>query len=491
MKTKPQADAEAVLATDGAAHPLGSPTAAQELGAFCAALHWQDVPPELRDRTVQLTLDLIGVAIRGAAEPSSEAARVAIGGQRDAEGSSAIGLAARVTPSAAALINGTAAHAIELDDVTRGSSLHPGVTVIPAAIAVAERHAVTGRALLESIVAGYEVVIRIGEALDPAATYARGFHPTGVAGAFGAAATCARLRGADGPTIGRAIAIAGTMAAGSMAYLNDGAWTKRLNAGWAGHVGVIAADLALAGFTGPASAIEGTFGALTAYTDAPRPRHLTEDLGSPLRISRVAIKPYACCRYNHGLIDGVLELRARHAIDITSVRRIRLGILSAGASLVADPIEQKRHPVNPVDAQFSAPFAAAVALVFGDAGAGRFVTDVIDDPRIGALMAVTDCATSPALDAVYPERWPATVEIELTDGRRLLAEVPFALGEPENPLPLDGIADKFRNLAAGALLAPEIARLERFVLTLERQSSVAVLGDALRAVRVGAGPEVR
>lgn len=483
---KPTRTTETDQATDGAGagNSRRSPTAAQELGAFCAALRWPDVSPELRDRTGQLTLDLIGVAIRGASEASSAAVRLAIGTQRDAEGSSAIGLATRVTPSAAALLNGTAAHAIELDDVTRGSSLHPGVTVIPAAIAVAERQGATGRALLESIVAGYEVVMRVGEALDPGATYARGFHPTGVAGAFGAAAACARLRGADGPTIGRAISIAGTMAAGSMAYLNDGAWTKRLNAGWAGHVGVIAADLALAGFTGPASALEGAFGALTAYSDAPTPEHLTEDLGRPLRISRVAIKPYACCRYNHGLIDGVLELRARHAIDIASVRRIRLGVLSAGASLVADPIEQKRHPVNPVDAQFSAPFAAAVALVHGDARPERFVEEVIEDPRIQGLMAITDCATSPALDAVYPERWPATVEIELRDGRRLLAEVPFALGEPENPLPIDGIVAKFRNLVEGALAAVEIARLEGFVLTLERRSSVATLGDALRVVRV-------
>ncbi len=461
-----------------------SATAAQRLGAYCADLTWAHLPVEVRERAAYLTLDLIGVAIRGSAEPSSRAVRAATDRYTTTGGSSAIGIPSRVVAPAAALVNGTTGHAIELDDVTRASSLHPGVAVIPAVLAVAEQRAASGRAFLEAVVAGYEVTIRVGNALNPASAYARGFHPTGVAGAFGAAAACARLRGSDGPTVARAISIAGTMASGSMEYLADGTWTKRLNAGWASQSGVVAADLAEAGFSGPASALEGRFGAMQAYTDDPIPRLLTEGLGGSHQIADVAIKPYACCRYNHGLIDGVLRIRNEQRFDPSEVRRIRLGVLSAGAALVADPIDLKRAPGNPVDAQFSAPYAAAIALVHGAAGIAQYAPDVIGDPRIRRLMVATDCYTSPELDDAYPQRWPAEVEIVLNDGRVFRSRVEYAYGEPENPISEGALRGKFRDLASDGLGVAGARRIEEMILRLGDAPSVRPLGDALRAVRV-------
>src|SRR5207248_7891731 len=133
---------------------------------------------------------------------------------------------------------------VELDDVTTESSLHPGVAVIPAAVALAQELEAPPRALLEAIVGGYEVTMRVGNALNPASAYARGFHPTGVAGVFGATMAAARLLGLSVDQSATALGIAGTMAAGSLEYLSDGAWTKRLNPGWAGHTGITAAQLA-------------------------------------------------------------------------------------------------------------------------------------------------------------------------------------------------------------------------------------------------------
>lgn len=461
-----------------------SPTAAQRLGDFSADLTWEHLPGDVRTRAAELTLDLLGVAIRGSAERSTAPVRALVGGYVNSGGSSGIGVVSRLVPAAAALLNGTAAHSIELDDVTRESSLHPGVAVIPAALAVAEHRDVGGRPFLEAVVAGYEVVIRVGNALNPASTYARGFHPTGIAGSFGAAVAAARLMGLDGSGIASAIGIAGTMASGSMEYLSDGSWTKRLNAGWAAHIGITAAELACAGFTGPATALEGRLGALHAYTDAPRTALLTEGLGDGYQISRVAIKPYACCRYNHGLIDGALRIRAEHDIDPSAIQRIRLGVLVAGALLVADPIEQKRSPRNPVDAQFSAPFATAVAFVHGAAGAPQYVQEVVDDPRIRALMAITDCYTSPQLDAVYPEQWPAEVEIEMADGRVHTAHVAHALGEPENPLSGEALARKFRELVGDRLPVAQTQELEGDIVSLDGLPSVRPIADTLRTVRV-------
>jgi 2-methylcitrate dehydratase PrpD len=458
------------------------PTAAERLGAFAAGVDARDLPASVQARAKELTLDLLGVAIYGATEPSSRAIRTLAAAAASPTGASAIGVTAPVAPAVAAMLNGTIAHAVELDDVTRESSLHPGVAVIPAALAAAEAADLDGPAFLGAVVVGYEVVIRVGNALNPASAYARGFHPTGVAGAFGAAAAAARLRGLDGARVAGALGVAGTMASGSLEYLSDGSWTKRLNAGWAAHVGIVAADLAAAGFNGPRTALEGRLGTLHAYSDAPNSKLLTEGLGASFQIERVAIKPYACCRYNHGLIDGILRLRAEGAANPSAIRRIRLGVLSAGALLVAHPIDQKRTPSNPVDAQFSAPFAAAVALLDGAAGPSQFQQDLIDDRRVRELMAITDCFTSPELDAEYPGEWPAIVEIELADGRLLSTRVEHALGEPENPLSTDAVRAKFGELVSERLGGPDASELEELVLGLDRVGSMRPLAAILRRV---------
>jgi len=451
-------------------------TAAAELAAFCAELRWDQLGDEVRARTTELLLDLLGVALGGSHQPSSAPARevaLRLGGVGTA---SVVGTAKQTTAVWAALANGTAAHALELDDVTTQSSLHPGVAVIPAALAVAEEAGARGVALLEAMVAGYEVTMRVGNALNPASAYARGFHPTGVAGVFGAAIAAGRLLRLDVEQLTRAMGIAGTLASGSLEYLSDGAWTKRLNPGWAAHAGITAAHLAQAGFSGPASVLEGRLGVLHAYSDEPLPGRLLEDLGAPLQMMRVSIKPYACCRYNHGLIDCVLSLRREQALQPDDVERVRLGVLSGGALLVAEPISQKRSPRNVVDAQFSAPYAAAAALVIGSGGLDAYTPEHLADARIQALMQRTQCYRSASLDAEYPKRWPAEVELQLRDGRVLSRRVEFATGEPENPVPRAALVDKFVGLAA----RPDAAALAQRILRIEGEPDLYGLSAALR-----------
>jgi 2-methylcitrate dehydratase PrpD len=248
------------------------------------------------------------------------------------------------------------------------------------------------------------------------------------------------------------------MASGSLEYLSGGAWTKRLNAGWAAHCGVVAARLAAEDFTGPATAIEGSLGLLHAYTDKPLPAEAVAGLGSSYQVMRVSIKPYACCRYNHGPIDCMLQLRP-DIPDLDDIESIRLGILSGGYVLVADPIERKREPANVVGAQFSAPFAAAVALVHGRAGLPEYSQANIDDPRVRSLMARTSCYKDPALDAVYPGQWPAAAQIRLRSGKVLEAHQPYPFGEPENPLSPEALADKFRQLVNQPWAAEAIQRV--------------------------------
>jgi 2-methylcitrate dehydratase PrpD len=453
-------------------------TASAALAEFCSGLRWHALTDDVRVRTRELVLDLIGVTLAGSRQPSSPPvvdAALQLGGARGP--ARIIGTPHTTSAVWAALANGTAAHAVELDDVTTESSLHPGVAIIPPALALGEALSASPAAVFEAIVAGYEITMRVGNALNPASAYARGFHPTGVAGVFGATVAAGRLLNLDVDQLTHALGIAGTMAAGSLEYLADGAWTKRLNAGWAGHAGISAAQLAAAGFTGPSSVFEGRLGVLHAYSDDPRPDRLLADLGQPLQVMRVSIKPYACCRYNHGLIDCILRLAGDHQFEPADVEQIHLGVLSGGAVLVAEPIEQKRRPASTVDAQFSAPYAAAVALVYRTGGIDAYSADKLHDPRIHELMSRTTCYTDPRLDAVYPRQWPAAAEISLRDGRRLSTTIEFATGEPENPVSREALIDKFVSLAAESVADPQA--LARTILTLDSQPDLDSLATAL------------
>ena len=432
-------------------------TAAAALSEFSAAIAWSNVPAIVRVRTQELVLDFVGVALRGSRAPSSASVLAVAQRLGAGKGASLIGRDAFASAPWAALANAAGAHALELDDVTSRSSLHPGVVVIPTALAVAEELRRSPTRVLEAIVAGYEVTIRVGDALNAESAYRRGFHPTGVAGVFGAAIAAGRLLELDVDGLIRALGIAGTMASGSLEYLSDGSWTKRLNPGWAAHSGIVAAHLASEGFIAPASALEGRHGLLRGYTDEPRPELLTRGLGGSFAIMSVSIKPYACCRYNHGLIDGVLQLRRAHRLRPEDVERIRLGVLSGGALLVADPIDEKRAPRNVVDAQFSAPFAAAVALARGSAGLDDYTQANVDDPEIRTLMSRTDCHRDPDLDAAYPDHWPATIDMRLQDGRELSVRISDPTGEPANPIRPQELREKFLGLASAAI-GDDVAR---------------------------------
>jgi 2-methylcitrate dehydratase PrpD len=190
----------------------------------------------------------------------------------------------------------------------------------------------------------------------------------------------------------------------------------------------------------------------------------------------VGVKPYGCCRYNHGLIDCILHLRSAHQFGLDEIERVRLGVLSGGALLVADPIAQKRNPTNTVDAQFSAPFGAAAALVFGSGGIEVYTADRIGDARVRELMARTDCYRDPSLDALYPREWPAAAEIHLRDGRILSTRIEFASGEPENPVAREALVAKFVSLATDSVADPKA--LAQRILEIDRASDLRGLLEA-------------
>ncbi|MBO0778935.1 MAG: MmgE/PrpD family protein [Ktedonobacteraceae bacterium] len=420
-----------------------------ELARFCAELQGAALPATLRERVRYLLLDHLAVTIGGSSLPSSQAAYrflATLPGSHPANGVTIFGRPERAEASWAALVNGTAAHGLEMDDVENRSSLHPGVAVFPAALALSEQLNSSLDDFYASIVAGYEVTLRVGAALNPAAAYERGFHPTAICGTLGATACCARLLGLTAEQTEEALGIAGSMASGSLAYLHNGAWTKRLNPGWSSHAGISAARLAAAGFTGPNAILEGRYGFLHAYSPDSDARQLTPD--NTFAIMEVALKPYACCRYMHGPIDCLLDIRRNHEFTAEQITRVDCGVLTGGWGLVADPIEQKRAASNIVEAQFSMPYAASVALLTGQAGQTVFSERYLHNSAVRALMQRVDCYASPELDAYYPQEWRASARVELHDGRKLSATIRYPLGDPHNPLSWEQLEARFHELVA-------------------------------------------
>ena len=447
----------------------------QVLADFYIGLEFEDLSPQSVDRAKYFCLDYLGVAVRGAQTPSSGVVQRVVRSLGSGGGSVVMGTDQRAAPEYAALANGAAAHSLEMDDVSNHSSLHPGVVTFPAAFACGDMAGVDGRDLITAIAAGYDLTIRLGRAVDPRRHYARGFHPTSTCGTFGAALVAAKLLGLGADRTTWALGIAGSQAAGSLEFLGQGAWTKRLHPGWACHSGLMAALLAREGFVGPTTILEGRDGFLHGYTDDADGSIALQDLGGELYINRVSIKPHACCRYKQGPLDCVLEIVRRHDLKPQEVAQVTVGVLKAGFNTVAVPEEQKRNPRNVIEAQFSMAFGAAVALVFGRASLSEYTEENLDRPEVKELMSKVHCVQDPSLEANYPSQWPAWVEVQTLDGRRLRAEVQYPKGDPENALTWDELKDKFRDLTGPIISSTSQDAIVEAVDSLEELADVRAL----------------
>ncbi len=455
------------------------------LARWVVELRPEDLDPALRRYAAYLLLDHLGCAARGSTvDTAGSLARAldALGAGDDGTQAAVVG---RVPQRIewAILANAVHAHSIELDDTHNASSLHPAVVSWPAALAVAEATGASGIDTITAAVAGYEVACRLGRALVPAQTYARGFHPTAIVGPFAAAATAGKLLDLDASQMAHAFGIAASQAAGRMAFLAEGAWTKRLHPGWSSHAGYVAARLAEAGFTGPDEAFEGPHGLLAGYGSADHLELVTASLGEPFELVRTSVKPHACCRYNQGPIDLAIELATAHDLTAADVRRVVVGVVTPAVGIVAEPRARKLRPTNDVDAQFSLPFAVGLGVVHRRASLDEYSGPTLRDPDVLAIAERTEVEPRPQLDAVFPERWPAELTIETVDGRTLTASTDEPKGDPGHPLTPEEARDKFRFLAGAALPAPALEAVEEAVRTLEDAPGV---GDLVSAV-AGAG----
>lgn len=452
----------------------------RKIGALCANIKFDSLGLETIDRAKYLLLDFLGCAIRGSlTESSGPVLSLAVQKNSLHDQVPVVGTGVKSEASYAALAMGTAAHSLELDDVVNSASLHPAVSVMPAALASGYVSRCSGPQLLEAIVTGYELMVKLGIALNPAAHYRQGFHPTGTCGTFGAAITSAKLLNLTERNLINSIGIAGSQAAGSLEFLTDGAFTKRFHAGWSAHSGIVAADLASRGFSGPATIIEGKFGFLHGYSQESDHQAVTADWGAPWEVMKTSIKPHACCRYKQGPIDCILQLVTENNLQPEDIDHVEIGVLDAGFALVAEPKEHKLNPQSIVDAQFSMPFGAALAILRRDAFLDRYTLAEISNVEVKDLMKRISCVRDPDLNREFPKKWPARVEIKTVTGRTLDYHLEHPKGDPENPLSWEELIEKFNSLAVEVVGPTKCERIVRLVRQLDQLDDMAAFIDEL------------
>ena len=449
------------------------------LAGFASGLSLADIPAPAAERAKALTLDLLASVVRARAEAESTPSVLAALGRLGLDGEgicTVMGDPRGYAPPVAALLNGVLGHSLDFDDTHAESSLHPSAPVVPAALAAGEMVGADGATVLAAIVAGYEVCCRLGLALDPAAHYARGFHPTATAGTFGAAAAAGRVLGLSAEQLVSAFGVAGSQAAGSLQFLQNGAWNKRWQVGQAAMNGLIAATLAVEGFRGSTEAIEGRHGLLAGYTDGPHPERAVLGLGEDWETLKIAVKPYPSCRYTHAALDGLIALRREHGLTADDVLALEVGLHRSGVVLVGEPAAAKRRPRNVVDGQFSMAFCAAVALDQGGFGWDDYCR--LGEGRIHALCDKVSVRHDPGVEAASPHPFGARVRLRTSKGdfERLIRD---PSGEPAS-FP-DRAAQEAKVLALAEPVLGEGAR--RLVQAIAGLESFGKISDALQPAR--------
>lgn len=451
-----------------ASRPTTEQTAAQRLAGFAAGLRYADLPGEVVAAAKLHVLDTLGCGLAAAA--LGEAAYVVAGAEEaGADGpADAIGVAHGLPAADAAFVNGVLCHALDFDDTHPDSVVHVSAAVMPAAFAAGQAAGADGATVLTAIVVGNEVSTRIGAAAG-GQFHARGLHPSGVCGVFGATAAAAHARGLGAETTAQALGIAGSMASGLLEFLADGADTKRLHPGWAAQAAVTAVRLAAHGATGPATVFEGRRGFYSTYlhgVDVDLPSQL-DDLGRRWNTPAIAYKPYPACHYTHAPVDALAQILREHPLRADEIEHIVAFTDATGVGLVLEPAADKARPRTPYDAKFSLPYCLASMLVRGRVDVASFTPDAMAEQ---AVLDVTPRVSYEQREySPRPDAFGGGVSVRTTDGRTFSAELRYQRGGAENPMTDDEVREKYRANAGLLLDTSAVAALEDAVAGIEER----------------------
>lgn len=454
-------------------------TLSLQLADFAVEVRERGLDAVLRHQAARRMLDLCGNSMLARRERTVAAVLGVVRSWGGNPVAGVLGTTDRLPAPSAALVNGTLAHAMDFDDSHARAVLHPSASVIPAALAAAETSGASGPSFLDATVVGTEVCIRLGlagydERRMTSIFFERGQHATSICGALGAAVAAAMLYGADRDTIAAAIAGAASMGSGILEANRVGGSVKRIHCGWAAHSGVAAADLAVAGITGPPTVLDGRFGFFRAWCDdQANLSAVTDGLGSTWESNAVIAKPYPCNHFTHPGIDAALRLRDRGLVA-DEIESAELGVPAAVLRTIGEPADVKAAPPTGYAAAFSGPYTIAAALV-GGGGLGLWLDDFTDeaasDPVRLVLAGKVRCVPSPWAQGLLPERFGTELTVRTRDGRTWRERVDDARGMTK-PLSDEELNHKFVLAAERVLPRASVGMLRDAIFALSRGGQV-------------------
>lgn len=363
----------------------------------------------------------------------------------------------------ALMVNGLSGHELEMDDVHTASKSHIGAVVVPAAWSVAEAVSADGKAFTEAVIVGYEVMGRVGKAMDVSSNRRRGWHTTGIIGTFGAAAAAGKLLGLSEDELVSAFGMAGTQSSGLWAFLAEGASCKKLHPARAIVNGVSACLLAQSGMTGPEHILDAEDGGLyAAVSDSYDMSDLTDSLGEDFQICHIDKKPYPCCRTTHHAIDAALKLRneiSAESVASILVETYDVGVLQCGF---------KKYPESTREAKFSIPYTCAVAMIYGKVTGSEFTQPVLDDPMVRFIAENTDVVADKMFSERYPKRWGSRMTVTLKDGSVHVCQIDDISGSPAAPLTREQEKSKFAGLVSPVLGTKRMEELSEKLLCIDK-----------------------
>lgn len=444
----------------------------QTLAQYGSQFRLQDVPMPVRQRARHLMLDALGIGLASTQFDFSRRTLAAYQSLSAGEtgGVPVIGNGVSLPLRDAVTVNALMIHGLDFDDTHPRGVIHATTSVLPSALGLATHRGQDGAALLAAYILGIETAIRLG-AVAQGGFHQVGFHPTGLIGSFGCTLAAAHLMGLPTDQWVHAQGIALSLSAGSLEFLQDGAWTKRLHPGLAAANGITAAHLAAQGFLGPQATYEGRFGLYQSHlgplTQQCDMAAATAGLGQVWETLNIAVKPIPACHFTHACADAASLLH--DTWQGAAIRRIVARVPTGTMKTVCEPLENKRRPANAYEAQFSIPYSVATGLRFG-----RFTLDALEpsayqDPQTLALAAKVICEADDEAD--FPRYFGGEVIVELEDGRTLRHHEPINRGAEGRPISDADIIGKFHDNAARAVNRAHADAILNTVLDIEHHTA--------------------
>ena len=454
---------------------IDSPTTASDqpivevLAEFVCELKHDDIPKTVRTRALHHMLDAAGIALASTRYEFAHktlAGLQAVGGQGSVP---VLGMPATLPLRDAAIMNGFLCHGLDYDDTHVAAIVHPTASVFPAVLSAAAHVGATGEELVTAFVAGVETAARVGM-VAKSQFHQVGFHPTGMVGIFGCVLAVGKLMGLNKKQLMSAQGIAVSMASGSMEFLEDGAWNKRIHPGLAAGSAITAAAIAKEGFQGITDPYTGRFGLYNAYLGCgPRTNDIdlslaTAGLGETWELLATAIKPFPTCHFSHGAIDAALALRDDVG-DPAEIKSIIARLPEGVHKTICEPEANKKRPQNDYDAKFSTHFLVAASLIRGRLTLDELEPDVLRDPDILALADKLGYENDP--DSPFPDSYSGELIITMKDGRELRHREHINRGAADRPLSNEEIIAKFDDNAIMAVNTQTAAKQRAALLTLD------------------------